>query len=231
MRAAARLRAGLGLALALALALGLGACSSGGSTVFGQIGTLARTTAAGAEAEAPELTRAELNQIGSAVIAVTREGGPRAFLVPLSDNGGYLNYRDDSGNAVVLLGGAVSRTESLGRDLQAVRYQRRDPIAHQTPLAEWPSRVPRDYQYAVRDLGSYNITLDCVFTSVARETIEIVELRYDLVRVSEICTNARRQVSNTYWVDPATGFIWKSEQWAGPRLGHLTVEIIRPYAG
>lgn len=231
MRAAARLRAGL--ALTLVMALGLGACSSGGSTMFQQIRTLARTAVAGPEepAQAPALTRAELNRIGSAVIAVAREDGPRAFLVPLSDNGGYLNYRDNAGNAVVMLGGAVSRTESLGRDLQAVRHHRLDPIAHQTPLADWPGRVPRDYQYAVRDLGSYNITLDCVFTSVARETIEIVELSYDLVRMSEICTNARRQVSNTYWVDAETGFVWKSEQWAGPSLGHLTVEIIRPYAG
>lgn len=228
MRARRRLRAGL----VLALGLGLGACSSGGPTLFQRIGTLAATTVTGPEeTPAPRLTRAELNQIPSAVIAVSTGGGPRAFLVPLSDNNGHLNYRDAEGNAVILFGGAVSRTESLGYDLRAVRYHALDPIAHQMPLAEWPDRVQREYQYARRDLGRYSITLDCVFERVARETIEIVEVSFDVMRVSEICTNARRQITNTYWVDQATGFIWKSEQWVDPRIGHLTIEIIRPYAG
>lgn len=222
---------------ALALAVGLGAtlagCSSGGPTLFQRIGALAQASLAGPEevpAAAP-LTRAELDEIPYAAIALSKEGGPRAVLVPVSDNGGYLNYRDPAGDAVVMLGGAISGTQSLGYDLKGVLYHRRDPIAHPAPYAEWPARVQRQYQYAVRDLERYSITLDCVFTTAARETIEVVELRYDLIRVSEVCTNARRQVTNTYWVDPASGFIWKSEQWVGPQLGHITVEIIRPYSG
>jgi hypothetical protein len=63
------------------------------------------------------------------------------------------------------------------------------------------------------------------------ERIEIVELTYDLMRVNEVCRNAEREIINTYWVDAQTGFIWKSEQWLGPRIGHVTIEIIRPYSG
>lgn len=231
MMARGRMRASL-LAAGLALAAGLGGCASGGPTLFERIGTLAGATLAGPDAApAPGLSRAELDRMPSAVIAVTSDAGQRAYLVPLSDNDGYLNYRDAGGNGVVLLGGAVSRTESLGHDLQAVRHHRRDPIAHPTPLAEWPGRVPRDYQYLLRDLGRYRITLDCVFEPVARETIEIVELNFDVARVAEICTNAERQVTSTYWVDEATGFVWKSRQWVGPQTGHLTIEVIRPYSG
>ena len=215
----------------LLLALGLGGCAVGGPTVFERIGRVAEEVVLGAEKGAPtrEPTRAELNRIPYATIAISSEGRARAFLVPLSNNRGYLNYRDAEGNAVVLFGGALSGTESLGNDLQAVRHHPRDPIAHQTPLARWPGRVQREYQYQRRDLDGYSIVLDCVFDRIARERIVIVEVSFDVVRVAETCTNAQRQITNTYWVDEATGFIWRSEQWIGPRLGHATIEIIRAY--
>ena len=234
MRAVRRLRDGaMALALAGGLTAALAACSSEGPILLHRIGAVAADSIAGPadEAPAPQLTRAELDRIPSATIALSVAGGPRAFLVPLADNGGYLDYRDAEGNALVMFGGGVSGTGSLGHDLQGVHYHRLDPIAHPTPLAEWPGRVHRDYQFTRRDLDEYSITLDCVFEPVARETIEIVEISFDLVRVNEVCTNARRQVTNTYWVQEDTGFVWKSEQWLGPGIGHLTVEIIRPYAG
>ena len=221
------------LVLALGLSASLGACSSGGPTLFQHLGGVMKTAITGAPKAPPAapVTRAQLARIPYATIALSKNGGPKAFLVPLVDNGGYLNYRDTSGAAVIMLGGAVSGTQSLGYDLRSVRFDRRDPIAHPTPLADWPDHVHRQYRYALRDLGDYSITLDCVFMPVARETIEIVELRYNVMRVSEDCTDARRQVTNTYWVDPDTGFVWKSRQWLGPEIGQVTLEIIRPYAG
>ena len=204
--------------LVLAMAMGLGACSSSGANDFQQLGALTKVSIFGAEEKAPqpELTREQLNQIPSATIALSLGDGPRTFLVPLADNGGYLNYLDSGGHGLVMLKGAVTGTQALGRDLEAVRHHPDDPIAHPTPVADWPGGVYRDYQFARR---------------LARETIEIVEIDFDVVRISEVCTNARRQVTNTYWVEPETGFIWKSRQWLGPHLEQATVEIIRPYSG
>ncbi len=130
-----------------------------------------------------------------------------------------------------MLGGAVTGTQAFGKDLEGVLHDPRDPVAHPMPLAEWPGRVDRQYQFTVRDTGAYAVTLACVYDRVAAETIEIVEIGFDLVRISETCTNARRQVVNTYWVEADTGSIWKSEQWLGPDLGQVTIEIIRPYGG
>ena len=223
------------LALALAPALVLGACSSSGPGFFQRLGSTAMEAVApekAEEAEAPrQLTRAELNEIPYATIAVSRQDSPRAFLVPLADNAGYLDYRDSSGRSVRMLGGAVVGSAGLVYALAALRVGRRDPVAHETPLAEWPEQIYREYQYRVHETGKYGITLSCTYQPVARETIEIVEINFDLMRVSEVCTNQRRQVTNTYWVEEDTGFIWKSEQWLGPEIEHLTVEIIRPHAG
>ena len=214
------------------MAGGLAACSNTGDNVVRKVGALARVSIFGAEepAPTPELTREQLNQIPSATIALTFGDGPRTFLVPLADNGGYLNYFDSGGHGLVMLQGAVTGTQALGQDLDAVRHQADDPIANPTPVADWPDQVYRDYQYSERSGAEYSITLSCVFERLVSETIEIVEIDFDVVRISEICTNARRQITNTYWVEADTGFIWKSQQWLGPNLAQATIEIIRPYS-
>ena len=221
------------LGLALTMTVGLAGCSSTGENNFLRLGALTKVSIFGADEVAvqPEPTRAQLNQIPSATIALSLGGGPRTFLVPLADNGGYLNYLDSAGHGVVMLGGAVTGTQALGQDLQAVRHQQDDPIAYPAPLTEWPGQITRDYQFAQRGGAEFSITLLCVFEPLARETIEIFETDFDVVRISETCTNARRQVVNTYWVEAGTGFIWKSEQWLGPYLEPATIEIIRPYGG
>jgi len=219
--------------LALAIAGLLAGCSSSGDNTFLRLGALAKVSFFGAEeqAAAPQLTRAQLDEIPFATIALTFGDGPRIFLVPLADNGGYLNYRGSGGRGLVILGGAVSGTQSLGQDLEAVRHQPDDPVAHPTPVAEWPGQVWRDYQFAQRSGIDYSITLNCVFERLVRETIDIVEIDFEVVRISEVCTNARRQITNTYWVEAETGFIWKSTQWLGPHLQPATIEISRPYSG
>lgn len=225
-------RAGLTMACGAALVTGPSACSSGGPSVFQSIGeSLVTSIARPEKGPQPQPTRTELNQIPYATIAFSSGGGPRAYLVPLADNGGYLDYRDEAGNSVRMLGGAVAGLEVVGHDLDGVRYDRADPIAHPRPLAHWPAQIWREYQFSVRHLGPWIISLNCVFQQRGRETIEIVEISFDLTRVNEVCTNARRQVTNTYWVDEDTGFIWKSAQWIGPKIGQVLVEIIRPYGG
>jgi len=214
------------------LSLFLCACSSDGPTVFQRIGSVAGSTLAGpGEPAGRSLTRAELDRIPAATIAVSSAGGSRAYLVPLSRNGDYLDYRDEAGNSVVLLGGAVSELETRGFDLDAVHFDPLDPIAHPKPFGAWPTDLWREYQFSVRQVETYGISLHCAFEAQGLETIEIAELRYDLLRVHETCANAARRVANTYWLEPDTGFIWKSEQWIGPKIGSVTIEIIRPFSG
>lgn len=219
------------LALALVLSAAVGACSSGGPGTAQRLGEAVLGAIAPAEREAPpERTRAELNEIPYATIRVSF-GGAAAYLVPIANNGGYLDYRDAAGRSIRMHDGAVVATEGVGVDLEAVRFAEDDPVANQTPLARWPDRLFREYQYQWRHGPQYGITLACEYQRLARETIEIVELTFDVVRVVETCTNQERQVVNTYWVEADTGFIWRSEQWLGPQVGHATVDIIRPFGG
>ena len=224
------LRAGLMLMCAAALVNGPSACSSGGAGIFERTGELAVKEITGAEVTpSPKLTRAELNRIPFATIAVSSNGGQRAYLVPLADNGGYLDYRDAANNSVRMLGGAVAGFESAGYDLDGVLYDQNDPIAHKKPLSQWPAQIWREYQFAVRHFDPWIISLNCVFRPRGRETIEIAEVKVEVMRVDEVCNNARRQVTNIYWVEEESGFIWMSRQWLGPKIGEVLIEVIRPY--
>ena len=220
-----------GLALAIALGSLAAACTSQGQSTFQRIAEVVRTGIAPPEREpAPEVTRAQLNEIPFATIRVSfGQGG--AYLVPLADNEGYLDYRDAAGRSVRMHDGLVVATEGAGIDLKAVRFGQGDPVANRTPLADWPDSIFREYQYKWLHGEQYGITLACKYQRLASETIEIVEIDFDVVRVVEVCTNQARQVVNTYWVEAETGFIWRSEQWLGPRTGTVEVDIIRPYGG
>ena len=223
--------------LLLLLAL-LAACSNDGRSTGEQVGGFLLDEVGGlgglADAAPPsqparELSRADLDQIPFATIALSVEDSPRAFVVPLADNGGYLTYMDATRRGIVVQGGAIVGTLGLGIDLNGVLNGAEDPIAHPLPLAQWPGQIDRNYQYQLRDGEAYSITLTCVFERVARERIEIVERSYDVVRIAETCTNRARRVVNLYWVEDSTGFIWKSQQWVSPQQPLLTVEVIRPY--
>ena len=219
--------------LAALAAAALAGCTSGGSSVFEEVGALARgALARPEEAQRPaRLTRAAVERIPYAAIAISIDGGPPTVLSPIADNDGYLHYRDASGNALVMYGHAAAGTGSLGRDLVGVRFDPADPLAHPAPLARWPGRLHREYRIARRGFAPDSVVLDCLLEAAGRETVEIVEVRYDLVRVDETCTDDARQVVNRHWVDPDTGFVWKSEQWLGPALGRYTIEVLRPYEG
>lgn len=225
--------------LALGLAW-LSGCTSGGTSAAERLLPQAEKAIFGGpllgdEAPAPEatpLTRAQLDQIPFATIAVSADDAPPAFVAAVADNGGNIVYQDQTRRSLVLRGGLLVASQGLGYNLSAVKHQPgADPIAEPRPLAAWPDLITRNYQFALLGTDDYQITVRCRYQPIARERIEIVELDFNLMRVEETCANGARRFTNLYWVDEANGFIWKSEQWLGPRLPPMQLEVIRPYAG
>lgn len=162
------------------------------------------------------------------MIALTLPDAERIILSAAPDAGETFRvYHDVNRRGLRMREGALAGTYGFGVDLIAVRHQWDDPIARPMPLAEWPGRVDREYQYRLRDLENYSITVSCAFERVARENIEVIE-RHETVRIVETCTNQRRSFQNTYWVEPDTGLIRRSEQWTGPAIRPVIVETLRP---
>ncbi|MGD1926844.1 MAG: YjbF family lipoprotein [Paracoccaceae bacterium] len=225
--------------LVLLGALLLSACTSGENSSFERLKPIIEEEIFGGPifgdpepAPTPrEPTRAELNEVPFATIAVSIEDSPRAFVVPLADNGGYLTYQDALRRGVIMRGGLITATQGLTYNLSAVKHDIDDPIVGPRALADWPDSIYRNYQFALGGgARDFQITVACRYERGTPERVEIIELIFDTIRVVEICRNTVREFRNTYWVDPSSGFIWKSEQWIGPRQQPMTVEIIRPYA-
>lgn len=222
------------LYLAATLCTGLLAgCTSDGSSALEELGPLAEEIILGPgepPPPAPPITRATLDAVPFATIAISAPGQPRAFVAAVADNGGFVSYQDQLRRSIVLEGGLVVATKGLGYNLSAVKHQLDDPVAIPTPAADWPTTVVRNYQFALVGAEDYQVTVGCQIQQAARERIEIVELDFDVMRVEETCGNGLRTFTNTYWVDPETGFIWKSVQWIGPRQPDpLVIEVIRPF--
>lgn len=208
----------------------LSACTERGGTDAVRIGRMILDQALGEELETYEPpTRERLNQIRSALLALGIGDRDPVFIVPTAKNGPYLTYLDTGRRGLILQGGAISATVGLGHDLKGLKISKDDPVVYRTPLAEWPSVIKRVYQYRVRDGEDYIIGLTCQFSRGPHAVIEIYELFFETVQVTETCANAYRTVTNTHWVEPDTGFIWRSEQWVSPKLPDLTVEIVRPF--
>ena len=220
----------LGAAGILAL---VSACSQGTST-GDRLFAVVRGQLLGGEEEAAaprrEPTRAELDQIQAAMIGLDYAGTGPVYMAALAANGDYVTYQDQGRRGVVLRGGGIAGTLGLGDDLYAVKYALDDPVAHRTPTERWPSQVTRSYQYRVRDLEDYVITVACSLELLGYTQYEIVEIELGVAKFRERCSNAAREFENTYWAD-TSGYIWASDQWLGPNLERATVEVVRPYGG
>ena len=216
----------------------LAGCSSGNNTVFERMAPILEEKLFGGpifgEEEpvvpARQPTRAELNQIPFALISLQVGENPPTYVVPVADNRGHLVYQDPGRRGVVMEGGLITATHGLGYNLDAVAHAHDDPVAVPTPLPQWPEGVDRSYEFSLRGQIHYEIAVTCAFQRGPREFIEIVDLSFEVVRVTETCANPERRFVNTYWVDPESGFIWRTTQWVGPRLSPMTVEIVKPYA-
>lgn len=224
--------------MALLLAAFVGACSSGGDSTGERLRPILEESVFGGPIfgdpepapKPPVFTRAQLNEVPFATIALMDADGNRSYVVPVADNGGYLNYQDAARRSLIMRGGLITATQGLSYNLSAVRFDMDDPIVTPKPVAKWPASVFRNYQFKLSGgARDFEITTACAYTLGPRERIEIVELFFETVRVDETCSNTQRSFTNSYWAEPNTGFIWRSKQWIGPLQDAMHLEIIRPY--
>lgn len=234
--AAARLRRIRRRLQAAGLALLLAACSNDpANNLSSGLGALVSAQLPGVfggeAAPRPEITRAQLDEIPFATILLGRPGtAERGALFAGAVNDGYVTYVNSARQTVTLRGGQVTATHGLLGDLAGYRSDPAvDPVVSPRPPGDWPGEVVRVYRDR-DDFGNvFSRAMVCRPTIQGPERIEIVERSYDVVRIEEPCAGPSRRIVNRYWIAPDTGFVWKSQQWAG-RSGPVIVEIIRPIA-
>ncbi|HKK36183.1 MAG TPA: YjbF family lipoprotein [Paracoccaceae bacterium] len=176
-------------------------------------------------------TRAEVEALGFATIAARfSDEGPRAFLVAAAVAEDYVTYSAADRRNLILHGAAVSAIRGVGSGLVShASGPGPDPLVTRMPLEAWPSRLVRTWRFSDA-LGRETVrAAECRPRAVEAERVEILERRYDLVRVEERCTTSTGSFVNLHWVEPESGFVWKTRQWIGERTPPVWIEIVTPF--
>ncbi|SET43896.1 YjbF family lipoprotein [Oceanicella actignis] len=218
---------------ALAAAAALAGCGSDRTPFEDTVARVRAGLSGGpAAAPAPALTRARANALRFALISARPDGAPApAYLAAAADNGGHVTYVSANRRSVTLRGGLVTRVRGLAEPLEGVVAQDDDPLVRPTPPERWPVHYDRVFKRRDALLRIRSEAWRCAPRIVGPAQVEILELTFSLVEVAETCHDAGRSFENRHWVDPRTGFAWKTRQRLGPQAGWIDIEIIRPYGG
>lgn len=147
--------------------------------------------------------------------------GPRqAVLVPASGTGARQVWRGEGNIALATDGPRVVATAGLPQSVMATRFDGPDPLEDARALAgrEAAARRTVDLAGSDRDAGSmrFGLVLDCVLRGRPDAGWLLVEER---------CAGEVPSFTNRFWADPATGVVWRSEQWAGDGVGMLSLQL------
>ena len=148
-------------------------------------------------------------------------GGPRqAVLVPVGGTAARQIWRGAGNIALQTDGARVVATAGLAQSVMATRLDGPDPLEDPRTLVgrEATARRTVDLAGADRDPASmrFGVTLDCVLRGRAEGGWIVVEER---------CSGAAAPFTNRFWADPATGQVWRSEQWAGDAIAPLSLQL------
>ena len=147
------------------------------------------------------------------------EGPRRAVLLPLSGHGARQLWRGSGQVALATDGARVVGTAGLGQMVVATRFDGPDPIEDARALLGRDARARRTIDLAGEDRDPasmrFGLVVDCALRGRAEGGWILVEER---------CGGDVPAFTNRFWADPATGLVWRSEQWAGDGIPMLRLQ-------
>jgi hypothetical protein len=220
----------------LALAL-VTACGSGGTDpivkeAMNQVGGGWLGRDAPPAAPARPVTRGDIERSDTAAVWARLESDSAPTLMYATAlNGPYVVFFSQFRQSVIMRGSRVVGTRGLGTDLMSSWTEGTDPVAQAMPVAGWPTRIRRSYEFPADGPRGRVETFDCRFEVGQSREIVILQVRHRGVEVSEYCTGALGNFENLHFADASTGFVWRSLQWIGPTMDLLDIQVIEPFTG
>ncbi len=209
--------------LALVSALAAAGCTSFDQSDYGQLFHYARRAWSGG-GDTVELQQAAA--VPYASIAIRIGDGPQQMLLLASDAGGNRLWTSSSHIVVATHDGRIVRTVGLTRNLSGLTFA---PLAagQSSGFAVQPAQtLLADFS----DLNTYSVPIICHAHAVGARTITILGQSIRTDRVNEDCRSQALNWSfvNSYWLDPASGLVWRSIQHIHPDFATVVIETLRP---
>lgn len=150
---------------------------------------------------------------------------PEAMIILAGDSGGQRLWTSSAGIALTTSGGGrIVRTAGFAQNLGG--YERRDDTLGKDGVRtiRWQADFP--------DLNLYSVPITCQDRSAGDETIIILGKDIRTRRIDESCVSQSDSLdwsfTNTYWLDPSSGLVWRSIQHVHPGFDAIETEILRP---
>ena len=158
--------------------------------------------------------------------AISPDG--QAIMILGGVEGDVQGWYGHDGDAVFLDRGQVVRTIGLRANIDAARWASNNPFEAglQTLQSELTTSRVVDWSPGYR----YGVVEEVRLVPVRMESVDILGTSHQLRRVDEFvrAVDAHFEAKNTYWVDPADGFVWRSHQVIAPGMP-LDLIQLRPY--
>jgi hypothetical protein len=127
--------------------------------------------------------------------------------------------------------GRILRTAGLQNNLTDQVFQNRDPLANPVAVDWDTAEATRSVDYN-SEIG-FGYKVNCTYEEIDTGPIKIIEASHEVRLIVEKCESdaIRWRFKNKFWIDAATGFIWKSEQWTHPlQKSPIRLQTLRPSA-
>ena len=75
----------------------------------------------------------------------------------------------------------------------------------------------------------FDLPIKVSYKKVGLEQVNILDRDYELMQIQEKIENTyiRWKFTNSYWVDPETGFVWQSRQIIAPNLPPFFMQVTK----
>jgi len=165
------------------------------------------------------VTYQQAAQIPFASIGVRVGGSSEGMLVLASSNADQQLWTAASHVVLLMRAGRIVKTAGLEHNLNDMRLVRGG-----TGQAE--SVWEADFG----DLHAYSVLIRCHAVSRGAGSINNFGTAVATVQVDEECRSDQLDwtFTNSYWIAPQSGLIWRSIQYVSPKLDPLTIRVLRP---
>ena len=215
--------------LVAAMALGLAACSGGqgdgvltdGSQFAGLDEVLRRAPRA---TDTPPLVVLAAPGAAQGVLAAELPArDARATLRVDGRNRQVTTWRTQDDVSLALADpGVLIATRGLGDDLHIA-----DAAETRAALsAGRGGEVRRSHVRVGADQRTRSTAYRCTLAPAGPETVRLGDRQRPTQRWEETCSGPDGGFTNLYWRDPARPIVWQSEQWIGPELGSIRLQLI-----
>jgi hypothetical protein len=174
------------------------------------------------------ITRDQAANVPYASLGYRLNDGPQILLVLATDTNGEQLWTSKAHIVLLTQDGRIKRTTGLSHNLGALTPLRSISLPAPATALQGPST--NNFSADFPDIAAYGVSVSCRMTRQGSETIDILGQALATARVDEECVSEkpRWHFRNTYWLDPESGFVWRSLQHIHPHGDTLEIEIFRP---